>query len=109
MVFSTTVLNRVSQCTIKYDLRLFRDFSFTSDFKQQIISNILMFVPIGYFISREYAHPVIISFLFSAVIELTQLIFRRGYFELNDILGNLTGAFIGSLLFFICAMIKKNR
>ena len=66
----------------------------------QIIGNIVMFIPLGVFLCRinrrlSVVHIGIIGFVFSAFIELTQLLTGRGLLEFDDIFHNTLGAVIG--------------
>ena len=60
--------------------------------------NILVFVPIGYLLGCLYMKPTIvlgISFLITLSIEMLQMLTKRGFFELPDILLNVIGSVIG--------------
>lgn len=67
------------------------------------IMNIVVFVPIGLVLcslmplSKWWA-TLIIGFCFSVVIELIQLFFKRGLFELDDIIHNTAGCIFGLLI-----------
>lgn len=50
-----------------------------------------------------------ICILFSSFIEISQLVFRKGSFELDDIFHNTLGAIIGALLYKIYDWIKNKR
>ena len=62
-----------------------------------IIQNILLFIPLGFLIGGK--RGIIAGVLLSIGIELTQYVFRLGYFELDDVLNNTIGAAIGALLY----------
>lgn len=68
---------------------------------QQIFYNIVAFVPLGVFLPllscriRSLRNILICGVLLSAVIECSQLIFRCGLCELDDVLDNAIGAAIG--------------
>lgn len=71
--------------------------------------NILMFFPFGYLLGRLFKKPAIalgISFLITLSIETMQLVTKRGFFELPDILLNMTGAVIG---YYIAAIVNKRE
>ena len=55
-------------------------------------------------ISRHY-----IAMILSFFIELAQFIFNLGWCELDDVISNTFGAFIGVLLYRIVEMIYRNR
>lgn len=71
------------------------------------ILNVAMFMPWGFFValSRKMDGPVkriimslLICFMSSFMIEVLQLITKRGYFELNDLVTNVIGGLIGIIL-----------
>ena len=74
------------------------------------VLNILMFVPLGYllpklgFKAKEKCKPLffkvtLVGFICSMLIETTQLIFRCGIFEVDDLIKNTMGAAIGCCVF----------
>lgn len=67
-------------------------------FIQNIIGNILMFIPFGMFLNAYFnikrLSLVIITILYSLSIEITQMIIGR-VFDVDDIILNLMGAIIG--------------
>mgnify|MGYP002244698125 FL=1 len=52
---------------------------------------------------------VYIAMILSFFIELAQFIFNLGWCELDDVISNTFGAFIGVLLYRIVEMIYRNR
>lgn len=75
--------------------------SFSAREWRNIILNICMFVPLGLllpFYSRRWQRAsltYLTGLAFTLVIELVQLVFHRGIFELDDIFNNLLGTMIG--------------
>lgn len=67
--------------------------------------NILMFVPFGYLLPQfrrlSWRRVVLSGFLFSLLIETSQLIFRFGVFQTDDLIDNTLGAGLGYLLYYI--------
>ena len=69
---------------------------------KNIIANILVFIPLGFFISKKQgknlfkALIVCLSVILS--IELIQLIFKIGFFDIDDIILNFIGSLIGVLI-----------
>ena len=59
-----------------------------------IFKNIVFFIPFGFIIGGRKG--VIVSFILSCGIEATQYFTRFGYCEIDDVLNNTIGAFIGS-------------
>lgn len=76
-----------------------------------VVGNIVMFIPFGYFIST-YIKPkrilpiLIVSALSSATVEFVQACIGRS-FDVDDILLNVVGALIGFLLYVSFNAIKK--
>ena len=78
----------------------------------QIIMNILMFIPIGFFVGgtlkKKYLwNAILIGFVLSFFIELTQLITTRGVFNVDDIIHNTLGCIMGFLCFVVCYKLVK--
>ena len=69
------------------------------ELRQEILLNVLLFIPLGVLIGLQYRlRPMqvfLIGVFFSAMIETTQLITCRGLFEWDDILHNGLGALVG--------------
>jgi len=72
---------------------------------RNIILNILMFVPLGFFIPflwhglSKFYLVLSISLAFTLTIEIIQLITARGVFSVEDILHNALGAIIGYFIY----------
>lgn len=86
---------------------------------RNIILNILLFVPFGFWLSfgikffRHFYTTYLAGFLFTVTIEITQLYFNKGIFELDDIMDNTMGAMIGYGIFalwnYMLSRIKKKK
>lgn len=84
----------------------------TSGFKLNVIGNILIFLPFGYFVSgyvkaTKISHILIVSFFTSATVELVQHFIGRS-FDVDDILLNVIGAILGFFLYIGFGAIKKH-
>lgn len=69
---------------------------------KQILENILLFLPFGYFLRQSGLTPkttVFTGLFLSTAVELAQLIFHIGLFEFDDILNNTFGTWIGTILY----------
>jgi glycopeptide antibiotics resistance protein len=80
-------------------------------FIKNVVGNLLLFIPFGLFISyylKNYSiYPVIIlSFITSLSIEVTQLMIGR-VFDIDDIILNIFGAIIGYMMFIAIDAIAK--
>lgn len=81
-------------------------------FIKNILGNIILFIPFGLFVSyilkTRKAHPIlIISVVTSSVIEFTQLKIGRT-FDIDDIILNVVGGFIGFLIFIVCDVLSTH-
>lgn len=80
-----------------------------------MILNVIMFVPLGFMVSavfkqcRSIAQITMYGFIFSLLIELSQLLNRRCT-DIDDLLMNTLGAILGGLLYrIVCAIFSKKR
>lgn len=79
---------------------------------RNLVLNILMFCPIGFLLPilhpvfRKYYIVYATGFGCSFFIELTQLIFRCGVFETDDLINNTLGAMIGFGMFSLFLMVR---
>ena len=79
----------------------------------QVYLNVMLFVPMGYllpyvfgwFRAKASIRPVAACFFLSLATENMQLIFRRGLYDLDDLLSNTLGGLIGQLLFLLFAYV----
>ena len=73
----------------------------------QFYMNVMFFVPMGYllpyifhwFRARVKIRPVLFCFLLSLLVENLQLITRRGFYDMDDLISNTLGGWIGQMLF----------
>ena len=69
-----------------------------------IMQNIILFIPFGFLLCGATDQPrpsriLLLGFLLSLSIELCQLFFRLGWFEVDDILHNVLGTYLGICLY----------
>ncbi len=106
VVFSVTLMSRGEFWSNQKIMPLFYsykdawvDFSIIS--WRNIILNICMFIPLGFLLPigirffRSFWKVSLVGFLFTVLIEVSQLILKRGMFELDDLLDNTVGTMIG--------------
>ena len=94
--------------TLRYELMPFWSWKVPS-LRSQIIANILMFIPIGFLLGIKVGWKGIpIAALFSLIIELIQLVTRRGLFEFDDVIHNTVGAVIGFGIYALLGKVMKN-
>ena len=81
---------------------------------KQIMLNILLFVPLGIMLPmiserfKKLWKVVLIGFLFSCLIEAMQYITGRGLTEIDDVINNTLGAFLGYLIFVRISKLRKD-
>lgn len=81
-------------------------------FLYNVIGNIFIFIPFGYFVSgyvkaNKVSHILFISVITSLTVELVQLQIGRS-FDIDDIILNVVGSIVGFLLFIGLTAIKKH-
>ena len=81
-------------------------------FFKNVIGNMIMFMPYGFFIAyflklRKARHLTLLALLVSVTIETTQLIIGR-VFDVDDIMLNVVGALIGFYIFKAIYAIKNH-
>ena len=111
LVFCTTIFFREDTYEKRYMLRPL--WSYTVLYNRllaQIIMNILLFIPVGFFaggtLKKKYIlHAIGIGFVLSFFIELTQLITTRGVFSVDDIIHNTIGCVIGYAFFLLFRLV----
>lgn len=87
-------------------------YDFGSDlFYRQVIGNIILFIPFGYFATyysklTKIRHIFFITFITSTTIEVVQRFIGRS-FDVDDIILNVVGGIIGFLLFIGLDAIRK--
>ena len=80
-------------------------------FLHNVLGNIILFIPFGYFVSHIMASKkpyamFIISIITSVVIEFTQLKIGRT-FDVDDIILNLIGAILGYIVYLLIDLLER--
>lgn len=97
IIFSIAVLSRKSGNHTNNFL-LFH--TYRHGLTDQILANIVFFIPIGIFLGSFGWKYIPVGSGFSVLIELCQLILNRGMFDVDDVLNNTAGILIGATFFF---------
>ncbi len=113
LVLCSTVFFREETFEKRYMLHPFWSYTILDNrLLAQLIMNVMMFIPIGFFTGgvlkkKHIWNALGIGFVLSFFIELTQLISTRGVFSVDDIIHNVLGCVIGYLCFLLsCKIIK---
>lgn len=110
-LLTRTELNSVSGYNLVPFTEIFRYKIGSDAFYFNVIGNIVIFIPFGYFIST-YIKPkkilpiLIVSLISSTTVEFVQICIGRS-FDVDDILLNAIGAIIGFLIYVAFNAIKK--
>lgn len=112
-IFSESLGRTEANSELRYNLILFTEIRRFWVYRQQlglwacfmnIAGNVIAFIPCGYLIPaifarrRSFADAVFSGFLVSFIIECTQLVFRVGSFDVDDLLLNTLGAASGYII-----------
>jgi glycopeptide antibiotics resistance protein len=93
------------------NLKLFKMFKIYAFSNKQILGNLVMLFPLGIYIPLLYPRlsnfftVLLISLVFSVIIESFQLVTRFRSADVDDVLLNTVGACVGYLVFFV---VKKS-
>lgn len=107
----------------RYNLELFKEIKRFITYREQLgtfvvaanlLGNILIFVPYGFFVSvasrtRGFFKTFFFSMFLSLAVETVQLIARVGSFDVDDILLNTIGGVLGYILFVLCNGIRRKH
>ncbi len=107
LIISITILCREPGSRSEVSLMVFDTFSKDLSGNVYPIENILLFIPFGLLLPllNKRLHTVIrttgLGLMSSLLIEVTQYITQRGYFQIDDIITNVLGTIIGYLIFIV--------
>lgn len=74
-----------------------------------LAGNVVAFIPFGFFLPlithgrSRFLNTVMMTFLFSTLIEFIQLLTKVGSFDVDDMILNTLGGIIGCMIFYICS------
>ncbi len=111
-VLTITLTERIPSAEAQYQLSLFWSyreiFVGNTSLIEENLLNVVLFMPIGFFLPALLRQSLWISVaagaVFSTFIEITQLITHRGLFEFDDIVHNTLGTVLGVFVF---VLVKK--
>ncbi len=111
-LLTSTEMNTNSGLNIVPFTEIFRYEIGSKWFIFNVIGNIVIFIPFGYFVSgyvkaNKVSHILLISLVTSLTVELVQLKIGRS-FDIDDILLNVVGSILGFLLYIGLTAIKKH-
>ena len=108
IVLGETLLFRTPVHT-GFELKPFWSYAYP-EMKWEIIANILLFIPFGFFAGKLWGWKAIpFAAFLSFSIEAIQLVCKLGFFEIGDMIHNTVGATIGCLLVLLTHTIGKKQ
>ncbi|MGB8452972.1 MAG: VanZ family protein [Anaerocolumna sp.] len=123
LFFSERYGRTITSSEYRYNLVLFKEvrrfilyrkeIGFES-FIVNIFGNVLAFAPFGFVLpiistsNRKLLNITLLSLEFSLTIELIQLIYKVGIFDVDDIFMNTIGGTLGGICFIICHKLIKS-
>lgn len=80
-------------------------------FVKNVVGNILMFLPFGFFVSyylkaNKVSYPLVLTLIVSLTIELVQLKIGR-VFDIDDVILNVVGGFCGFLIYVALSAVES--
>lgn len=97
ILFSSMVLNRKPYLTVMTRFQPFETYKNWPELLPETIVNIICFIPIGLLCGKRW-RGILIGLGFSLFIEIMQLITKRGYFQIDDLINNTIGTLIGVII-----------
>ena len=120
-IIYTTLLCRDPKAYREYNFQLFWSYQrFFDDVRpqgQQILLNIIFFVPFGMLVplcvdgswKRKLVFTVASACLLSGTVEFLQLLFKLGFAEFDDVFDNTMGAAIGAVVVLMLGRVKRGK
>ncbi|MCM1326039.1 MAG: VanZ family protein [Bacteroidales bacterium] len=107
IILCITFLSRESGSRDGIDLDLFSTWGNNPRNHAYVVENVLLFIPLGFVcpwtfkVLRNFFACTLFGAAASTAIECLQLLTKRGFFQIDDILTNTLGMAIGCILFWI--------
>ena len=102
IILGETVIFRTPFDGQHFQPQLFWSHKVWSVQKEQIIANILIFIPLGILAGSLWKWKgILVGLGVSAAVELLELVSQRGLCEFDDILHNTLGTFIGVSIYML--------
>ena len=125
VVFFSSGLGREEHATYRYNLTLFREIGryygvgvrtgSWSLFWLNVVGNVCVFMPLGIFLpmlfekGKRLMAVLCFSLELSFIVEIVQLVTKRGSFDVDDLLLNTIGGILGYAIYKILKLFKKKE
>ncbi len=113
IILCITFLSREDGSRSGMDLELFSTWGINKRNNAYVIENILLFVPYGFLcawimpVTKKLLLCTLLGAVTSLGIEYLQLATGRGFFQIDDVLTNTVGAFVGAFIYWCIFTIIK--
>jgi len=123
-LFFSEALNRAETAVYHYNLVLFKEIKRgwwlwqngnTQYFILNVVGNVVAFVPFGFTFpiisprNNKFINITLLSMEMTLGVEIVQLMFKVGSFDIDDIFLNVSGAVAGYVLFRVCNKVFNRR
>ena len=116
-IIYTTLLCREPGDYRQYNFQLFWSWRKIDAQAQQILLNILFFIPFGVLAplcvdgswKRKLVFTVASACLLSGTVEFLQLLYKLGFAEFDDVFDNTMGAVIGAVVVLMLGRVKRGK
>jgi len=107
VIYSSTVIFRKAGDVHGYNLHPFWSYSAIENGKVELLAenimNVIVFVPVGVLLGMGFpkwpwSKAIGLGCVFSISIEVLQLVFKRGFCEVDDVMHNMAGCMLGYML-----------
>jgi glycopeptide antibiotics resistance protein len=123
LFFSEEMGRTAETAYYRYNLTLFREIrrifkarkAYPQMFLLNIVGNVVGFMPFGYLVPKltrrntTFFFTALFSFELSLCVETLQLVFKRGCFDVDDLLLNTLGGMLGYLVYYLVHYIFNRR
>lgn len=115
LLYLTTVVYRVPKAICDYNLTPFWSFDLINEGGDlvylPILLNIIVFVPIGFLLGLTIKKPALMVMLMGVIIsvsiEILQFLLNKGFAEVDDIILNTLGCYIGFLFYKVASKLCR--
>lgn len=121
-LFFSEELHRSGSSEYRYNLTLFQEIRRAvyclqrgniQYFLLNVVMNVAAFAPFGFFLpiispkNRKFLNILLLSGELTLAIELLQLLFKVGIFDVDDLVMNTLGGVLGYVVYYICRKIER--
>lgn len=111
LLYCVTIFYRTAKDYYEFNFRPFWSYDHSS-YEVQSVMNVMVFIPVGFLIGLSFRRlswwkAIMAGCLLSVSIELFQLLLKRGFSELDDVMHNTLGCVIGYIAYKSMSVVSK--